>query len=316
MTPRDSASPESTGRHLSLRFLSGRCKGSEYVLAAGEEVIVGRGNDADLMLLEGIVSRHHARFTLFDSVVTVEDLGSTNGSFVNGDRVRQRRLKQGDRVLIGTSILKVVWSDAPAGTGPVRPDVREWDDLDTTTATSGRKMTGELDEVGVPDLLEMFLSSELSGVLVLRQGQAEGRLTVRAGQVEHAVVSTLPEAPPAKLIQRLLGWSQGTFAIRPYQVPEDDRLDLSIRQLLVEGLFKLDEFSMLRSKLPGPTEALVLARPLGPPLRALSDSELDLVQLCHNAKSIEDVFDATPETDWAAAQRLLRLIDAGYLRPS
>ncbi|MBW2526987.1 MAG: FHA domain-containing protein [Deltaproteobacteria bacterium] len=314
MTPRDSAPPEATGRHLSLRFLSGRCKGSEYVLTEGEEVVVGRGNDADLMLLEGIVSRHHARFTLFDAIVTVEDLGSTNGTFVNGDRVRQRRLKQGDRVLIGTSILKVVWSDAPAGAGPARPAAQSWDDLDTTTATGGRKMSGDLEEVGVPDLLEMFLSSELSGVLVLRQGQAEGRLTVRAGQIERVTLSTLPDAPPPKLIQRLLGWASGTFAIRPYQLPDGERLDLSIRQLLVEGLFRLDELTMLRAKLPGPSDGLVIAQPLGPPLRALSDAELDLLQLCHNAKTIDEVLDQTAETDWSAAQRLLRLVDAGYLR--
>lgn len=315
MTSRGSASPESTGRHLSLRFLSGRCKGSEYVLSEGEEVVVGRGTDADLMLLEGIVSRHHARFTLFDGVLTVEDLGSTNGSFVNGDRVRQRRLEQGDRVLIGTSILKVVWSDAPAGTEPELPVGLIGPGGDAPTAASGRKMTGQLEEVGVPDLLEMLLSSELSGVLVLRREGAEGRLTVRAGQVEAVRSTELPEAPPAKVIQRLLGWAHGTFAIRPYELPEGQRIDLSIRQLLVETLFKLDELTMLRAKLPGPEEALVLARPLGPSLRALSDAELDLVQLAHNARSVQQIFDETPETDWSAAQRLLRLIDGGYLRP-
>lgn len=316
MTNRDAAPPDSTSRHLSLRFLSGRCKGSEYVLQEGEEVVAGRGNDADLMLLDGIVSRRHSRFTLFDGVLSVEDLGSTNGTFVNGDRVRRRRLKQGDRVLIGTSILKVVWSDSPAGTGLPRPEIDGWSDSDTTTASSGKKMSGRLDEVAVPDLLEMFLSSELSGVLVLRRDNAEGRLTVRAGQVEQVSISTLPDAPAAKLIQRLLGWNQGTFAIRPYDLPDGERLDLSIRQLLVEGLFKLDELAMLLGKLPPLEEPLVMAHPLKQPLRALSDAELDLLQLAHNAKSIQELLDRTPETDWAAAQRLLRLIDGGYLRPS
>ena len=49
---------------------------------------------------------------LFTAVqlVLIEDLGSTNGTFVNGEKVKQARLKEGDRILIGTSILKLVVS--------------------------------------------------------------------------------------------------------------------------------------------------------------------------------------------------------------
>jgi hypothetical protein len=129
-------------------------------------------------------------------------------------------------------------------------------------------------------------------------------------------VSNLPTAPFDKCLLRLLGWSEGTFAIRPYRAPAGERIDLGIRQLLVDALFKLDELGMLRSKLPGPEESVVLPRPLLAPLGALTEAELDLLQVAHNHAAIGRILDQTPETDWVAAQRLLRLLDAGYLRRS
>jgi pSer/pThr/pTyr-binding forkhead associated (FHA) protein len=310
MASREQLPPDSGSHHWSLRFLSGRCKGSEYVLGDRDEVVIGRANDADIVLVEGIVSRRHARFALLDNVLSVEDVHSTNGTFVNGERVRRRRLEQGDRVLVGTSILKVVWSDAPIGTVPPRPTQRTGEG-DTTTAD--QKLSGSLDDIGAPELLEMLCSTELAGILVLQQGEAEGRITVRAGQVEYVEVTTLPKAPFDKCLQRLLGWTVGAFAIRPYRAPQGDALDLSIRKLLVDVLFKLDELGMLRGKLPAPEDKVVLPQPLLAPLSALDAAELDLLQVAHNHSRIDRIFDHTPETDWAAAQRLLRLLDAGYL---
>ena len=46
-----------------------------------------------------------------DHVVTIQDLGSTNGTFVNGEKVRKAELKDGDRILIGTSIIKIIFVD-------------------------------------------------------------------------------------------------------------------------------------------------------------------------------------------------------------
>jgi len=247
--------------------------------------------------------------------LSVEDISSTNGTFVNGERVRRRRLEQGDRVLVGTSILKVVWSDAPIGTVPPRI-TQAAGGSDGVTTTSDQKLSGRLDDIGVPELLEMLCSTELAGILVLQQGEAEGRITVRDGQVEHVVVSTLPNAPVDKCLQRLLGWTDGLFSIRPYRVPQGERLELSIRQLLVDMLFKVDELGMLRSKLPGPEEEVALSQPLLAPLGALTEAELDLLQIAHNHRRIDRIFDQTPDTDWATAQRLLRLLDAGYLRRS
>src|SRR6186713_2166944 len=91
-----------------LRFISGKYQGGEYPLAEGQEIIIGRSSELDMVLVEEMVSRKHARIALTDGVINIEDMGSTNGTFVNGEKVQQGTLHEGDRVLIGTNILKVV----------------------------------------------------------------------------------------------------------------------------------------------------------------------------------------------------------------
>jgi pSer/pThr/pTyr-binding forkhead associated (FHA) protein len=63
------------------------------------DMIVGRLAECDLQLTEGHASRRHARLSLADGAVWVEDLGSANGTFVNGTRVTGKvRLSAGDRL--------------------------------------------------------------------------------------------------------------------------------------------------------------------------------------------------------------------------
>src|SRR5262249_21238510 len=89
-----------TGRHtpvvggLALRFISGKYQGGEVPLNR-KELIVGRSSDLDLVLIEDMVSRKHARFVVEGNMVTLQDLGSTNGTFVNGEKIKQSRLVPG-----------------------------------------------------------------------------------------------------------------------------------------------------------------------------------------------------------------------------
>ena len=105
-----------TDRAFALRFISGKYQGGEYPLAESGELVIGRSSDLDMVLIEDMVSRKHAKITLAPGQITISDLGSTNGTFVNGEKVKRARLKEGDRILIGTSILKLVSVTRQAGT--------------------------------------------------------------------------------------------------------------------------------------------------------------------------------------------------------
>ena len=67
--------------------------------------VVGRGADADLQLSDTGVSRAHAELRLEGGTVRVVDLQSTNGTLLNGRRVRIATLSDGDRLDLGATTL-------------------------------------------------------------------------------------------------------------------------------------------------------------------------------------------------------------------
>ncbi len=73
----------------------------DEVVLRREAVTVGRRKDNDIRLDDNTVSGHHAQFSITGDKVYVEDLGSTNGTYVNGQRVEARALEDGDVVIIG-----------------------------------------------------------------------------------------------------------------------------------------------------------------------------------------------------------------------
>ena len=81
--------------------------GLTYVLGAGE-TLVGRDADSDIFLGDVTVSRHHARFIVDERGLRIEDLGSTNGIYVNGHRGDAFMLSPKDEVMVGKYLLLVV----------------------------------------------------------------------------------------------------------------------------------------------------------------------------------------------------------------
>lgn len=85
--------------------------GMTFILSQGGTT-VGRHPESDIFLDDVTVSRHHCRFLAAGEDLTVEDSGSTNGTYVNGSRVDRSRLEAGDEVLIGRFHLIVARGDA------------------------------------------------------------------------------------------------------------------------------------------------------------------------------------------------------------
>jgi hypothetical protein len=92
--------PPGAGRGVRLVANDGRT----YPLSIGSTVI-GRGDQANLRLPDVGISRRHARLDFDGAQVVLTDLGSTNGTMVNGQRVSAVALNPGDMVQIGTTTL-------------------------------------------------------------------------------------------------------------------------------------------------------------------------------------------------------------------
>ncbi|MCG8592499.1 MAG: FHA domain-containing protein [Proteobacteria bacterium] len=70
-------------------------------------VVIGRGRNADVVLAEPTLSRAHAAIGFDEEGFFVQDLGSTNGTQVNGAKCKRHLLKSGDEVQIGKLVIAV-----------------------------------------------------------------------------------------------------------------------------------------------------------------------------------------------------------------
>jgi pSer/pThr/pTyr-binding forkhead associated (FHA) protein len=83
--------------------------GEEHAFALdGRAMTVGRHEENDIVLAGPTVSGRHATVTVEGGRVAIEDEGSLNGTFVNGDRVERAPLRPGDQVQIGPHLLVFV----------------------------------------------------------------------------------------------------------------------------------------------------------------------------------------------------------------
>jgi len=297
-----------------LRFISGKYQGGEFPLRPHREIVIGRSSDLDMVLVEDMVSRKHAKITTDDKAVSIQDLGSTNGTFVNGEKIRKVDLKDGDRILIGTSIIKLVYVD-----GELTHSLSETEARSRMAVTANRKpptrsMSGSIEEIPLPDLLQLLSTSRKSGVLVVRSDGGVGKLYMRKGQIYFASIDDSFNMGPRKAIYRMLSWAQGFFELEP---PDEravlEELQDSTEGLLMEGMRQLDEYRMVSEKLPPLTSRLTIPRPLEPKLRDLGPEELDVFQQAMTADTIRTLLDESSLTDLSVAEKLKSLLDKGFL---
>jgi hypothetical protein len=94
--------------NLALEFIEPSDWAKERV-AVDPALVIGRGAECDLAIADTYLSSRHARFANDDGDLTVEDLGSTNGTYVNQTLVHGRvHLEKGDIVQVGGVLFEVV----------------------------------------------------------------------------------------------------------------------------------------------------------------------------------------------------------------
>ena len=314
-----------------LRFISGKYQGGEFPLEEGREYFVGRSSECALVLVEDMISRQHAKFVVEHGAVTLVDLGSTNGSFVNGERVSRQVLKEGDRILFGTSIIRLITSAAAQGTSVQQP--RQQQQAATQATVMGAKpeeltsppqrpvggtvsglMSGLLEEVALSDLLQLFSSSRKSGLLRIQTPGDGAALYLRDGRVIHAEVSSRPDLSGERAAYRALTWTQGTFVLEPASNRTfATEIQMSTEALMMEAMRLMDERDNLGRGAPQLTDALELARPMRGRLADLSPEQLDLLQAALEADTVEHLIMQTGGDEIETLQQLGSLITKGYL---
>jgi hypothetical protein len=298
---------------LALRFISGKYQGGEFPLPEDGEIVIGRSSELEMVLVEDMVSRRHAKISVEGGDIFLEDLGSTNGSFVNGEKITRTKLAEGDRILIGTSIIKVVASDGSASVQDAKAKMDAAASSARPSAVS--TMTGSIAEVPLPDLLQLFSASKKTGVLQITTETDVGSIYLEEGMVQFAVVNGDESVPPEKAFYRVLVWDKGTFDLLPkVERTFPTEIQSSIEGLLMEGMRQLDEMMRLGDALPSLQTRVSVPSPLETPLRDASPEELDVIQLALSHDTLVDMMNHSGKPDPEVAEVVVALLEKGYLR--
>ena len=124
--------------------------------------VIGRGEECDLRVPLASVSRRHTRLSLRDGSLSVEDLGSSNGTYVNNQRVTESALKAGDRLVIGPVVFTVQIDGVPADVKPIK--------------TRGQRMAeaGDASVEGIVDLeADVIALDEAEALAAVEAGAGE-----------------------------------------------------------------------------------------------------------------------------------------------
>ena len=128
---------------VSLKVIEGKQTGTLIPLNR-EKFLIGREEDCQLRPNSDLVSRHHCVIAIDDFTVRIRDLGSTNGTFVNGQRITtQVVLKQGDQIRIGKLAFEIQ-IEIITTKAPVAEVVPEPIAIDYTQGMSGSETVTDL----------------------------------------------------------------------------------------------------------------------------------------------------------------------------
>ena len=124
----------------------------EFPIAPGK-TIVGRREECDLRIPLAEISRKHALLIVEGNVVTVRDLGSANGTYINNRRITEQELSPGDHIVIGPVVFTVQIDGEPAELRPVQTRLETRSSVANVSALEKRaeKSAPAKDELGIGD---------------------------------------------------------------------------------------------------------------------------------------------------------------------
>jgi hypothetical protein len=205
-------------------------------LGPRDTVIVGRSRSCDLRLPGSDASRRHAEIRGGARGFTLVDLGSTNGTLVNGERVREHTLQPGDQIEIGASLITF----CQVGGGLENIEVERQTEKTTVIErpATGQVFEGDLSEIPPCAVLQILQTGGKSGLLTIEFEGGVGRLWLADGDPVHAETK-LQLGFDAGI--EIASATAGRFTFQPHEEPAEFTIQASVTELLLEASRVLDE---------------------------------------------------------------------------
>jgi Domain of unknown function (DUF4388) len=169
---------------------------------------------------------------------------------------------------------------------------------------------GSIQELPVPDIIQLVSVSGKTGMFTLVRGVERGYIHLKNGQMVHA---RLGDLVGEEAIYALAIWSSGDFQFTPGEEADSITIEKSNTSLLMEAARRLDEWKVLSRRIPGVDFVpAFLAREAPEPV-TLSPVEWNLVIRIDGRKTVEDLARSTDSSSFETAKILYGLITAGLV---
>ncbi len=204
----------------------------------GRDVILGRSPECTLALPSGQASRRHAAVCREADRVLIRDLGSTNGTFVNGEKVQgERELSSGDRIDIGGTCV-TFWNVGRGAAAPVRADLTVVAFQHEPSTAVADALAGDLAQIPLFAVLQMLEMGAQTGLLTVTVNEAPQRLWLDTGRLVHAETEKLSGWEAAVAVAQALF---GRFEFQTGEAPPSRSIDAGVIELVLEASRLLDE---------------------------------------------------------------------------
>ena len=172
-------------------------------------------------------------------------------------------------------------------------------------------MTGEIEEVHIPDLMQLFTVSKKTGTCYIDKPDETAKIFFKDGHIYYAELSTSPGLDPYKAALRILIWETGDFSMcveKP--ITPEKEISANTNKLLMDSVTQKDELQRLHDKIGDFSKNIALLLPPKTPFKKLSPKALDSLEYVLQAVTIHDVMDKHQGTDKEAIEGLTLLLDA------
>lgn len=219
------------------RHLLVRVGAPPFTLKPGTSVIIGRAAEADLSVPSNRVSRRHSEIFWQDERPWIKDLGSQNGTLVNGKRVQEHELADNDELSVGPFLCTYRHM---TGAGSASRASAAQDNNALTQPMLADAMAGRLDLVNLFELLQTLEFNQKTGTLeVFGTDGHDGQIVVQGGSPTFARTSS---HQGEEAIFDIALAKDGQFSFSP---AVDDTLERNVNRpitsLLLEAGRRMDE---------------------------------------------------------------------------
>jgi pSer/pThr/pTyr-binding forkhead associated (FHA) protein len=284
-----------------------------YDFAGFSRVSIGRHESNEIQLLSRAVSNFHAEILKENGALVIRDLGSTNGTRVNGERVDRSSVVPGDSIRIGNHVLSLQLrppSEAAAGpSSSVGLDGLGPGARGRILSPKSRPTDNGASALTLAELLRRLASRSEPLRARLERGGRKAQLLFdrRLFHVEYQGVVG------EKALYRLFSWHEGSYEIECLAgaASQPVTICLPLDALIVEGMDHAQELGKLVAGLPPLAIPLRLKEDCPLPLTAHSPAEIEIFQAIIRHETIENVLERSPWTDVRVARLIASLLSKG-----